>query len=63
MSKGDLIAHLINDHKLAFNSDNTFFKAIRKRARPVLGEKNINKVVYSINTSTRTMSKEAKSVD
>ena len=63
MSKGTLIAHLINDHKLAFNSDSTFFKAMRKRARPVLGEKNVNEVVHGINASTRTMSKEAKSVD
>jgi hypothetical protein len=63
MSKDALVAHLINDHKLAIDSDNTCFKAMPKRVRPVLGEKNVNEAVHGVNASTRTMSEEAKSVD
>ena len=63
MSKDAFVAHLINDHKLAIDSDKVFFKATRKRARPVLGEKNVNEAVHGVNASTRTMPEEAKSLD
>jgi hypothetical protein len=63
MSKDALVAHLTNEHKLAIDSNNTCFKAMRKRARPVLGEKNVNEAVHGANGSTWTMSNEDKSMD
>jgi hypothetical protein len=59
MSKDALVAHLINDHKLPIDSDNTCFKDMRKRARPVLREKDVNEAVHGVNASTRTMSEES----
>jgi hypothetical protein len=53
VSKDVFVAQLINDPKLAIDLDNTSFKAMRKRARLVLVEKD----------RSRTISEEAKSMD
>lgn len=51
MKKDVLIAHLINDHHLAIDVNRTCFKTVRKRARPVLGEKDANETVNGTNAA------------